>query len=39
MTAKDMAAKDMAAKVRRAGGGQGFQPPPYPYGRLGPLRE
>jgi len=39
MGAKDMAAKDIAGKVRPAGGGKGFQPPPYPYGRLGPLRE
>src|ERR1700684_1303319 len=30
---------DGAAEVRRRGKGHGFDPPPYPYGRLGPLRE
>jgi succinyldiaminopimelate transaminase len=36
-----MAASDVAAKVPagREGDRQGFRPPPYPYGRLGPLRE
>ena len=34
-----MTAKDMAAEVRRPGKGHGFEPPPYPYARLGPLRE
>ena len=34
-----MTTKDMAAEVRRPGKGHGFEPPPYPYGRLGPLRE
>ncbi|HUC14985.1 MAG TPA: pyridoxal phosphate-dependent aminotransferase [Acidimicrobiales bacterium] len=39
MAAKEVAAKEAAAKVPRPARGGGFQPPPYPYGRLGPLRE
>ncbi len=36
-----MTSNDIAAKVPagRQSNGHGFRPPPYPYGRLGPLRE
>ena len=34
-----MTTNHLAAEVRRSGNGLGFRPPPYPYARLGPLRE